>query len=92
MVTPSNALATIAVSDHCSVHFVKSVLLACEVTAEGTTGFVKDLAEGKSGLSLVFMHHRDSLKSGHSYQNDAHITLMDHLDVSDNPIPYCFSF
>lgn len=41
------------------------------------------LAEGKSGLSLVFMHHCDSLKSGHSYQNNAHIMLSDHLEASD---------
>lgn len=44
---------------------------------------MEQLVENKNGLSLVFMHHSDSLKSGHSYQNDAHITLTDHLDVSD---------
>ena len=66
----------------CSAHFIKSLLYAYNTPLDEVRGFVKQLAENKNGLSLVFMHHIDSLKTGHSYQNDAHITLTDHLDVS----------
>ena len=44
--------------------------------------FVSDLAEEKDGMSLVYMHHNDSLRSGTSYQNEARISLRDNLDVS----------
>ena len=61
---------------------IKSLLIAYNVhTEEERKIFVKQLSEEKNGLSLVFMHHRDSLISGHSYQNNAHIVLVDHVQV-----------
>ena len=57
-------------------------MTAYGVKLQDAKSFLEKLADGKNGLSLVFMHHRDSLKTGHSYQNDARITLTDHLDVS----------
>ena len=65
----------------CSAFFVKSILFACKVDKEDRRSFVRNLAEGSRGISLVFMHHRDALRSGHSYQNDAHIMLTDHVEV-----------
>ena len=64
-----------------STHLIKCVITAYGTQREDMESFVKQLAEGKKGLSLVFMHHSDALRSGHSFHNDAHITLIDHLDV-----------
>ena len=55
--------------------------LACNKTREDVPGFVRHLAEGRDGMSLVYMYHADSLKSGTSYQNSAHIVLKDHCEV-----------
>ena len=56
-------------------------MLACDIPEAKLPSFVRVLAEGQGGLSLVFMHHADSLKSKTSYQNDARIRLKDHLEV-----------
>ena len=55
--------------------------LACEIPDANLPRFVQQLAEGGNGLSLVYMHHSDSLKSGTSYQNDARIFFRDHWEV-----------
>ena len=45
---------------------------------------VSDLAMEKDGMSLVYMYHNDSLRSGTSYQNEARISLKDNLNVSND--------
>ncbi len=65
----------------CSKELIEALILACGVQMDQLPTFVKQLAECKSGLGLVFMHHTDSLKSGSSYQNESHIKLKDHVQV-----------
>ena len=55
--------------------------LACEVSELELPGFVHQLSEDRGGLTLVYMHHADSLRSGTSYQNDTRISLRDHVEV-----------
>ena len=65
--------------------FCSKVLLrviAQVLKVQGFSKFVSDLVEEKDGMSLVYMHHNDSLRSGTSYQNEARISLRDNLDVS----------
>ena len=62
--------------------FIKVLSLACQVEATELPNFIQQLAENQNGLSLVYMHHTDSLRSGTSYQNDARISLREHVDVS----------
>lgn len=64
-----------------SKEFLRALALACEVSEADLPQFAYQLAEERNGLSLVYMHHADSLKSGHSYQNDARMSLRDHLEV-----------
>jgi len=56
-------------------------MLAYEVPLDKMESFMKELSEGRSGMSLVFMYHSDALASGHSYQNNAHIKMADHIEV-----------
>ncbi len=65
-----------------STEFVRVLVLACEIVESELPSFIRELAEGRNGLSLVFMHHSDSLKSRTSYQNDVRISLRDHAEVS----------
>ena len=62
--------------------FIKVLSLACQVEVSELPAFIQQLAENQNGLSLVYMHHTDSLRSGTSYQNDARISLREHVDVS----------
>ena len=62
--------------------FIKVLSLACQVEVTELPAFIQQLAENQNGLSLVYMHHTDSLRSGTSYQNDARISLREHVDVS----------
>ena len=68
------------------VYFSKQLLdvlcLACGVPESSYDQFVTDLAEDKCGFSIVYMHHKDSMRSGTSYQNEAHLTFKEHLQVS----------
>ncbi len=41
----------------------KVLVLACEVLESELLSFIQELAEGRITVSLVFMHHSDSLKS-----------------------------
>ena len=43
---------------------------------------VEELAVERDGMSLVYMHHNDALRSGTSYQNEARLSLKDNLKVS----------
>ena len=43
---------------------------------------VEELAVERDGMSLVYMHHNDALRSGTSYQNEARLSLRDNLKVS----------
>ena len=43
--------------------------------------FVHELADNQHGISLAYLYHSDSLKSGNSYSNEQHIKLKDHVDV-----------
>ena len=61
--------------------FIKVLSLACQVGGNELRGFIQQLANNQNGLSLVYMHHTDSLKSGSSYQNDARISLREHIEV-----------
>ena len=68
-------------SHTCSIDLVRAVMLAYEVPLEDMESFMKELSEGRCGMSLVFMYHSDALASGHSYQNNAHIKMADHIEV-----------
>ena len=74
-----------------SVDLLRVLAIACDVTTEDLPGFVHQLAEGHGGLSLEYMYHRDSLRSGTSYQNSGHIRLQDNCQV-DTPSPLFFTF
>ena len=56
--------------------------LACDIEETKYSEFVHKLAEDKEGVSMVYMHHEDSLRSKTSYQNEAHLTLRKNLQVS----------
>ena len=60
---------------------MRSLCVAFEVVGEEATQFVHELAENQRGISLAYLHHVDSLKSGNSYTNEQHIKLKDHVDV-----------
>ena len=64
-----------------SIELVRSLCVAYEVVGEEATQFVHELAENQRGISLAYLHHLDSLKSGNSYTNEQHIKLKDHVDV-----------
>ena len=64
-----------------SVELVQSLCVAFEVVGEEAKQFVQELAESQHGISLAYLYHSDSLKSGNSYSNEQHIKLKDHLDV-----------
>ena len=65
-----------------SKELIKALVLACGVQKNQLPTFVKHLSECKNGIGLVFMHNTDSLKSMSSYQNESHIKLKDHVQVS----------
>ena len=65
-----------------SVELVRSLCFAFGVEGEEARQLVKDLADGLNGVSLAYMYHSDSLKSGASYSNEQHIKLKDLVDVS----------
>ena len=65
----------------CSVELVQSLCLACGVEGEEAKRFVLELADNFNGVSLAYMYHADSLKSGASYTNEQHIKLKDVIDV-----------
>lgn len=52
-----------------------------QVPHDGRRQFLKGLAHGAGGVTLVFMHHNDALRSGSSYQNCAHIAVEDCVEV-----------
>ena len=60
---------------------MRSLCVAYEVVGEEATQFVHELAENQRGISLAYLHHLDSLKTGNSYTNEQHIKLKDHVDV-----------
>ena len=62
----------------CSVDFVRALLFAFSVPGEEVEPFVLKLSQGKHGMSLVFVHHKDALESRHR----VHIKLADHANVS----------
>lgn len=64
-----------------SADLLKVLVIACDVAREDVSEFVRQLAEGRDGLSLVYMYHADALKSGTSYQNSSHIHLRDNCEV-----------
>lgn len=64
-----------------SIDLVRAVLLAYDVPVEEMEVFMKDLSEGRRGMSLVFTYHSDALLTGHSSQNSAHIKMIDHIEV-----------
>lgn len=64
-----------------SADLLKVLVIACDVAREDVSEFVHQLAEGRDGLSLVYMYHADALKSGTSYQNSSHIHLRDNCEV-----------
>ena len=64
-----------------SKEFIRVLALACEVSELELPKFVQQLSEDRGGLTLVYMHHADSLRSGTSYQNDTRISLRDHIEV-----------
>ena len=70
------------ISAICSSDLVRVLLLAYNVPKEDSLTFIKQLSQGKNGLSLTFFYHRDSLRTGHSHHSDPRITLIDHVDVS----------
>ena len=81
---PSLPPFTLLLSTQHSKGFIKVLSLACQVEATDLPDFIQQLAENQNGLSLVYMHHTDSLRSGTSYQNDARISLREHVDVSQS--------
>ena len=72
----------------CSKELLRLIALVQGVEEEGFPQLVSDLAMEKDGMSLVYMHHNDSLRSGTSYQNEARISLKDKLKVSTGIIQY----
>ena len=66
-----------------SADIVRVLAIACGVSGDNLSGFIHQLAEGRDGLSLVYMYHTDSMKTGTSYQNNAHIHLRDNSEVSN---------
>jgi hypothetical protein len=62
------------------VDLLRVLVIACDVSAKDLPGFSQQLAEGRGGLSLEYMYHRDSLRSGTSYQNSGHIHLRDNCE------------
>ena len=74
---------------HCSLSsgtsskvIIQILLRALSVEKDNKRDFLRSLGRDTNGISLVFMHHRDALKSGSSYQNSARITVEDCFDVS----------
>ena len=57
------------------------LVIACEVSTEKLPDFIQQLAGGQGRLSLEYMYHRDSLRSGTSYQNSGHINLGENCQV-----------
>ena len=55
--------------------------VAFEVVGDEAKQFVQELADNQHGISLAYLYHSDSLKSGNSYSNEQHIKLKDHVDV-----------
>ena len=63
------------------MEFVRSLCVAFEVVGEEARQFVRELGDNQRGISLAYLYHVDSLKSGNSYSNEQHIKLKDHVDV-----------
>ena len=64
-----------------SKQFLRVLALGCNVSAADYPRFVQDLAEERQGMSLVYTHHQDSLRSGSSYQSPSHVSLRNNLQV-----------
>jgi translation initiation factor 4E len=60
---------------------LKVLVIACDISRDDLSDFVHQLSDGRDGLTLVYMYHTDSLKSGTSYQNSAHIHLRDNCEA-----------
>lgn len=58
--------------------------IACNVSEDSYDKFIRDLAEDGCGFNMVYMLHKDSLRTGTSYQNEAHLSLKQHLNVSNH--------
>ena len=80
--TPIHAYTHLPMFPH-STDLLKALTTACGTSLENLAGFIHQLAEGRNGLSLVYMHHADSLRTGTSYQNSSHISLRDHAEVRE---------
>ena len=65
----------------CSKGIVQILFRVKQVPQNGKRQFLKELAHGTGGMTLVFMHHVDALRSGSSYQNYAHIAVEECLEV-----------
>ena len=54
--------------------------VACDI---GYRQFVLDITERDSGcgLDVVYMLHKDSMRTGTSYQNQPHLILKQHMNV-----------
>lgn len=59
---------------------VQILLKAVGVDDGGRKEFLRSLGRDSDGISLVFMYHKDALKSGSSYQNSARITIEECFD------------
>ena len=64
-----------------SKQFLRVLALGCNISAADYPRFVQDLAEERQGMSLVYTHHQDSLRSGSSYQSPSHVSLRNNLQV-----------
>ena len=65
----------------CSKGIVKILYVVKQVGKQKRSKFLKELARGGTGVTLVYMHHMDALQSGSSYQNSAHIKVEDCIEV-----------
>ena len=65
----------------CSKGIIQILFRVKQVPQSGKRQFLKGLAQGTGGMTLVFMHHNDALRSGSSYQNYAHIAVDECLEV-----------
>ena len=59
---------------------VKILYVVKQVGKQKRSKFLKELARGGTGVTLVYMHHMDALQSGSSYQNSAHIKVEDCIE------------
>ena len=71
------------------MELVRILCVAFEVVGEDAKKFVHELADQQHGISLAYLYHSDSLKSGNSYSNEQHIKLKDHVEVRKESVCVC---